>query len=205
MDIRDLTELQYSALQEIANIGAGHAATALSGITDRAIGVSVPEVKIVPLEDVSIAMGDPQEPVSAVVMKVLGDITGRTVQLFPARAAAVLVEIMGGRKGLEFPRDLGPAEESILEEAGNIIVGAYLNALSEFMGMLLIMSAPSSAMDMVGAVLSTSYMNFGADQDFVFLMNTDLLVDGTTGLGAHFLLIPDDASLVAMLRALRLA
>ncbi|MEX0893337.1 MAG: chemotaxis protein CheC [Gemmatimonadota bacterium] len=204
MDVRGLTEIQYSALREIANIGAGHAATALSDMTTRAITVSVPEVKVVALEDVSSAMGDPQEPVSAVVMKVLGDVTGRTLQLFPAGTAAVLVEIMGGRKGLEFPRDLGPAEQSILEEVGNIIVGAYLNALSEFMGMLLIMSVPSFAMDMVGAVLSTSYVNFGADQDFVFVMNTDLMLDGKTEMGAHFLLIPDDASLEAMLRALRL-
>jgi len=204
MDVRGLTEIQFSALREIANIGAGHAATALSNMTTRAITVSVPDVKVVALEDVSSAMGDPQEPVSAVVMKVLGDVTGRTLQLFPAGTAATLVEIMGGRKGLEFPRDLGPAEQSILEEVGNIIVGAYLNALSEFMGMLLIMSVPSFAMDMVGAVLSTSYVNFGADQDFVFVMNTDLMLDGKTEMGAHFLLIPDDASLEAMLRALRL-
>ena len=205
MDIRGLTELQYSALREIANIGAGHAASALSDMTTRSISVSVPEVKVVSLEDVPFAMGDPREPVSAVVMKVLGDMTGRTLQLFPAATAARLSGIMLGREGLEFPRDLGTEEQSALEEMGNIIVGAYLNALSEFLGMLLIMSAPSFAMDMVGAVLSTSYVNMGADQDFVFLMNTDLLLDGRTEMGAHFLLIPDDASLEAMLRALRLA
>ena len=51
-DVRDLKELQLDALKEVANIGAGHAATALSQLTDRRIMISVPEIAITRLEDV---------------------------------------------------------------------------------------------------------------------------------------------------------
>ena len=45
-DVRDLKALQLDALREVANIGAGHAATALSQMTNRTIMISVPEVNI---------------------------------------------------------------------------------------------------------------------------------------------------------------
>jgi len=48
-DVRDLKELQLDALKEVANIGAGHAATALSQLTSRTIMINVPEVNIRPL------------------------------------------------------------------------------------------------------------------------------------------------------------
>lgn len=48
-DVRDLKELQFDALKEVANIGAGHAATALSQMTNKKIMISVPEVTVTPL------------------------------------------------------------------------------------------------------------------------------------------------------------
>src|SRR6201988_4700530 len=82
-DVRDLKTLQIDALKEVANIGAGHAATALSQLTHRRIMISVPEINIARLEDVPGLLGDPQEVVAAVLMHMLGDLTGRTLLLFP--------------------------------------------------------------------------------------------------------------------------
>ena len=45
-DLRDLEPLHFDALREVANIGAGHAATALSQMIDRTIMISVPEVSV---------------------------------------------------------------------------------------------------------------------------------------------------------------
>src|SRR2546430_5966826 len=82
-DVRDLKALQIDALREVANIGAGHAATALSQLTNRRIMISVPQINIVRLEEVPDLLGDPQEGVAAVLMHMLGDLTGRTLLLFP--------------------------------------------------------------------------------------------------------------------------
>jgi chemotaxis protein CheC len=49
--------------------------------------ITVPEVRIVRLEDVDRMVGEPAAVVAAVMMKVLGDVTGRTVQIFPGPAA----------------------------------------------------------------------------------------------------------------------
>src|SRR3989454_2680606 len=67
-DVRDLKELQIDALREVANIGAGHAATALSQLTNRKIMISVPQINIVRLEEVPDLLGNPQDVVAAVLM-----------------------------------------------------------------------------------------------------------------------------------------
>ena len=43
-DILKLTAMQLDALREIGNVGAGNAATALSQILNRKIGMTVPTV-----------------------------------------------------------------------------------------------------------------------------------------------------------------
>jgi chemotaxis protein CheC len=204
MDPKDLGPRQLDGLREIANIGAGHAATALSQMVNDRVMVSVPEIQIVHLEDVPELLGDPNEVVSAVMMKLLGDVTGRTVQIFPAQTASALVGSLTGRSTVKFPEDFGELEQSALKEVSNILVGAYINALSEFMGMMLIMSVPALAIDTAAAVLTTSYLNFGSDNDYVFAINTHLTMGNTTDFRAYFLLLPDDASLKGMLQALRL-
>jgi chemotaxis protein CheC len=205
MDPRGLGELHMDALRETANIGAGHAATALSRLTGRRVMVSVPEVSILPLEKVGGMLGDPGDVVSAVIVKVEGDMQGRTVQVFEGTTAAKLVSYLLGIREPEFPGGFGDLERSAVKEIGNVIVGAYLNALAAFTGMSISMSVPGFAIDMAAAILMTSYLNFGSEEDFVLSIGTSLGVDGVQDLNAHFLLIPDEESLNRILRALRVA
>lgn len=204
MDLNALDHTQLDALREVANIGAGHAATALSQMMDRVIMIDVPEVTITRLEDVDRILGDPEEVVAAVMMKVLGDVTGRTVQVFPGESAVKLTSILLERSEPQFPDGFDDLHRTTLKEVGNIIVGAYLTALSEFMGMLLIMSTPAIAVDMAGAVMTTSYLNFGDEKDHVICVKTVMYLDDEA-VRAHFLLIPDDVSLQVILRQMKLA
>ncbi len=205
IDVRELDALQIDALREVANIGAGHAATALSQMTSRRIGVDVPEIRIVKLEEVPELVGDAETPVAAVLMQVLGDAPGRTVQVFPGVSASRIASILLGREDVEFPAGFGELEQSVLKEVANILVGAYLSALSEFLGMVLIMSVPALAIDQAGAILSSTYLNFGDEGDYVFCIDTQLtLAETEDPLRAHFLFVPDMVSLRVILRALRL-
>jgi chemotaxis protein CheC len=79
-----------------------------------------------------------------------------------------------------------------------------MNALSDFLGMMLLPSVPSLAIDSAGAVLSTAYLSFGRDRDLVFCVETDFRFEGSTrGLRGHFLLLPDVASLETIFDAIR--
>ena len=203
-DVRDLKALQLDALREVANIGAGHAATALSQMTRRTIMIDVPEVNVRRVEDAAELFGAPDDVAAAVLMHMMGDLTGRTLVLIPDASARILCDILFRRvpgSTVEF----GPMEQSGLKEAGNILASAYLNALSDFMGMMLIPSVPSLVVDLIGAVLTTAYLNFGHERDFVFCVETSFRVEGAAEpLHGHFLLLPDMPSLRAIFDAIRL-
>ncbi|HXW96751.1 MAG TPA: chemotaxis protein CheC [Gemmatimonadales bacterium] len=203
-DVRELHALQRDALREVANIGAGHAATALSQLTNRRIMISVPEVNITRLEEVPEILGRPDDVVAAVLMHMMGDLTGRTLVLFPESCARTLCDILL-RRPLGTTTGFGDMEQSGLKEVGNILSSAYMNALSDFMGMMLVPSVPSLAIDLCGAVLTSIYMNFGYDRDYVFCVETQFLFeDPGLSLQGHFLLLPDLASLRAIFDAIRL-
>ena len=203
-DVRDLKESQLDAMREVANIGAGHAATALSQMTNRTIMITVPRVNVRPLEEACEVVGSPDDVVAAVLMHMMGDLTGRTLLLFPERAARILCDFLL-RRELGTTTSFGPMEQSTLKEAGNILGSTYLNALSDFMGMMLVPSIPSLVIDLSGAILTSAHLNFGHDRDFAFCVETSFRVEGATELlGGHFLLLPDLASLRSIFDAIRL-
>ena len=203
-DIRDLKAMQLDALREVENIGAGHAATALSQMTNRRIMITVPEITVSRLEDVAGLLGRPDEVVAAVLLHMLGDLTGRTLLVFPETAARRLCDLLLSRP-IGTTVEFGMLEQSSLKEAGNILCGAYMNALSSFMGMMLLPSVPSLVIDLSAAVLTSTYLNFGHDRDFVFCVETEFQFRAESEqLAGHFLLMPDMASLRAILQAVRL-
>ncbi|HEX6806704.1 MAG TPA: chemotaxis protein CheC [Gemmatimonadaceae bacterium] len=204
-DLTALKERQLDALRETANIGAGHAATALSQMTNSTIMITVPTITIAALEDVPSQIEDGEEPIAAVLMHMMGDLTGRTLLVFPRPTAIKLAQLML-RRPLDPTGDFGELEQSAIKEAGNILSGAYMNALSEFMGLLLLPSPPSLAVDMSAAVLTTAYLQFGAERDMVFAIETQFYFQGQNDrLRGFFLLLPDVASLQTLLRAVRVA
>jgi chemotaxis protein CheC len=203
-DVRGLKALQLDALREVANIGAGHAATALSQMTNRTIMIRVPEVNVRALEDVPELLGSADSVIAAVLMHMMGDLTGRTMILFPEGSAKYLCDVLF-RRPVGTTNGFGAMEQSGLKEVGNILVSAYLTALSDFMGMMLVPSVPSLVVDQSGAILTTTYLNFGHDRDFVFCVETAFQVAGADGdLSGHFLLLPDMPSLRAIFDAIRL-
>ena len=76
--LESLKSLQLDALRETANIGAAHAATALSQMTGSTIMIKVPSIAITSVSEVP-RFADDEEPVAAVTMQMLGDLTGRTL------------------------------------------------------------------------------------------------------------------------------
>ena len=203
-DVRDLKALQLDALREVANIGGGHAATALSQMTNRRIMISVPKIYVTHLDDVPQQLGDARTVVVGVLMHMMGDLTGRTLLLVPEANARVLCDLLLSR-AVGTTQNLGVLEQSALKEAGNILGAAYLNALSDFMKMMLLPSVPSLVVDTSSAVLTSAYLNFGRERDYVFCIETRFQFDEAGRvLPGYFLQLPDVVSLRTILDAVGL-
>jgi chemotaxis protein CheC len=198
-----LSDAEMDVLREVANIGAGHAATALSTMIGSTIMISVPRVSVLQMEDVPPMVPGHEEPVAAVLLHMLGDLTGRTLLVFPCAAAKRLAEMLLQREA-SGTSELGELEESAVMEVGNILSSAYMNALAEFLGMMLIPSPPTLRIDASSAVLADTHIRFalGAEQA-LFVESEFLLKDMDEKLRGFFLLLPDPASLSVILRSVR--
>lgn len=204
MDIRQLQDLQLDALREVANMGAGHAATALSQMTNSRIMVEVPRLQIARVEEVPELVGSGGEVVAAVLMHMLGDLSGRTLLILPWHTALGLAEILMNKPAGTL-QELDTMGQSAVKEAGNILSAAYMNALSDFMGMMLLPSVPHLVVDYCAAVLTTVYSDFVAEADHALSIETKFTMSGESSVSGHFLLLPGEGSLEAILRTIRVA
>lgn len=201
-DLRSLTPRQLDALREVANIGAGHAATALSQMTGQQIMISVPHLSISAIDDIPNQIAEPEEPVAAVLMRMEGDLTGLTLLVFPHPIALRIAGLMMQRP----VSALGAIEESAIREAGNILSAAYLNALADFMQMTLLPSPPSLAVDMSDAVLTSTYVASAQGSTQVMCVESEFqLLENQEQLRGFFLLLPDPPSLQRILKTIRVA
>ena len=108
--------------------------------------------------------------------------------------------LMGRERGLT--EHLDAMDESALLEIGNILAGAYLNALSFFTKFTLLPSIPALAMDMAGAILSVILIQLGQMGDHALVIETQFTTDGDGAVKGHFFLIPDSGSLGTILAAI---
>jgi chemotaxis protein CheC len=197
-----LSLARLDALREVANIGAGHAATALSTLTGTRIMISVPMVNVVPPGDFVPELS-PSVEIVAVQMSMSGDISGQTVFLLAIPAGLRLAERMLRRKRGS-SESLGTLEQSALNEAGNILAGAYLTALSDFLDMRLMLSPPTLTTGRTADALKTLGDHAPQVESPILCVETEFfLEEPVESLHGFFLLVPDQKAFDAIFRAVR--
>ena len=195
-----LTDFQKDALQELGNIGAGSAATALSQLLGRDVDLNVPEVQIVPVEKITERLATRNQIVAAVYLRVFGEIKARTLIIFPQDKVMLLLDLLMKRK-LGETREFGETEQSALKEVGNIIISAYLNAIAKFIGLNSVPSVPALAVDMLEAIfqtISTEMAEMGPDA----LLIENVMTEKVTQVTSALILIPDKDAMEKILKAL---
>jgi chemotaxis protein CheC len=194
--VKTYSDLQLDALRELANIGSGTAATALSTMLGRSVDVSVPNVLAVPLADAVEAVGDPESVVTAVALPIFGDIEGVVVLLFkPEDAASVC-----GLLGVEADSEWGL---SALGEIGNILGSSYVGAFVSMTGLAIEPKPPQTVSDMLGAIVSTVLAENAAGSDLALLLDSDLIVEGEA-CSFSFMLVPTADGVAELLSRLGL-
>ena len=84
--------MQLDILREIANIGAGHASSALSMMMEMPVEQRVPDVMLVRLEDLNDVLGGAERPVVGVSVSISGDIQGFLLMVLDIEQAKQVVE-----------------------------------------------------------------------------------------------------------------
>lgn len=192
IDLEKLEDSQFDVLKEIGNIGAGNATTALATMLNIKVDMSVPNVALLPFDNISSFIGSEEQTVVGILLEIQGDIDGMMMFLFDMKSAHHLVnslmmrDVHQDENGMA---DFSEMEMSALNEIGNIVSGSYLSALSGLTGMKMVSSVPALSIDMLGALLSVPAIEFSKYGDKLLMIQSEFGEDDfVTG---YFLLIPE--------------
>lgn len=189
-------EQQLDALQELASIGSGTAATALAQLLGRPVELAVPRALALPLADALDAVGEPDAIVASVVMPVGGDAEIVVLLLFSSRCAATLCELLG----VEPRSELG---DSALGEIGNVLGASAVGALAQMTGLTLEPEPPHVLYDMLGAVVASVLASTAGELDVALVLDAELSVE-QAACGLSFLLLPTAGGVAELLGRLGL-
>jgi chemotaxis protein CheC len=184
------TPLQQSALREIANIGSGHAATALSQLLGRPVEISYSEALLTVLAEAIDRIGAPMSRSALVDTPIQAD-GGTVLLVFPDDTGEQLCQLLGTNLEEEMGR-------TALQEVGNILATSYLNAIVEMTGMELEPEPPTVEIDLLGQLLSQSAASSGSPTDPTVLMRSQLTVEASTA-KFSFLFVPRIGSVETLL------
>jgi chemotaxis protein CheC len=199
----EFTQIEVDAIAEIMNIGAGHASNALSVMTGKNIRMTVPEVKLCPVEKIPRLIGRPEDLVAAVYVGIQGRMgpnvfpMGSLMLILPHESAKELASLLQNKDGKWDP-ELTDIDISALEECGNILSGSSLTAVSKVLDTELVESLPNFAHDMLQAVMSFALIELAPKTKDALTFTTDFKIEGHE-IKAYFLLLLAPESL-ALLR-----
>ena len=180
-------------LKEVGNIGAGHAATALSTMLNKKIDMNVPCVSMVSFNEMIELAGGPEQVVASVFLRIEGDAPGSMFFILSLGQAEYFVREMTNDP--EFNLANGSPSEiglSALQELGNILSGSYLSSLSDFTNLNLYPSVPALSIEMAGAVISLGLLELSRVGDYAIVIDTALSENGLDkSVNGHFFLLPD--------------
>ena len=184
---------QLDVLKEIGTIGSATAATALADMLASKVEISVPQVTLVPLENIGNVLSKPDEMYFILDMEVQLDVRGRIFFLLPPDDAKFLAATLLSqpKEAMDFNDEMF---KSALKEVCNILGGSYVSAMADMTKFTISISTPSMALDMIGAILDFIFIQIAEESDEALYIKTDIIIKGLK-LNGLFLLFPTTESL----------
>lgn len=192
---------QKDALKEVVTIGAGNAATALSQLVKKKVNITVPDVNLMPLDEVHSVFGSPESLVTSVYLQLLGDITGVILLSFEEDSATMLANLLLGKS--DDDKSFDEMGKSSLKETTTIIAGAYLSAMSKFLKLSFLISNPSFVRDMAGAIVNNVLTETNKEADVAIIMQTEFEI-ADCKMTAYFFFVPESNSLNKLFKTMGL-
>lgn len=195
-----LTSLEIDTLREIGSIGTGNAATALSQMLGKEVRITMPEVRIMGYNEAIEWIGGPEAVTAGVLVKMSGDIGGIMLSVQKLDLINFILKTMLDRNIQDY-KELEDLQQSALIEIGNIMISAFVTALSGLAGVDINLTVPAFAVDMQGAILAVPMAEYGGMSDYLMTIGGNFVCNGQE-IPSHLLLSPDLRSLDFLLRKL---
>ncbi|SDF93413.1 chemotaxis protein CheC [Paraburkholderia phenazinium] len=138
-----LNEDRRDALQEVANLAMGQAATRLARLLDTFIELSVPRVQVVAISEAAAALREMtgiQEAVSAVRQGFRSDIKGEALVICRSGSMAQLCALVNDPYARSAYDKV--SQQELIFDVANVLTGACVSCILEQLGRTPVFSAP---------------------------------------------------------------
>ena len=146
-----LNEDQRDALQEVANLAMGQAATRLARLLDAFIELSVPRVRVVAVSEAAQALRDMtgiEDTVSAVRQGFRSDIKGEALVICRSDSIEQLCALVSDPYSRSAYETV--SQQELVFDVANVLTGACVSCILDQLGRTPIFSAPG----MIGAAMT---------------------------------------------------
>ena len=193
----DISDTHLDVLKEIANIGSGNAASALSRMLNHPVNVSIPYIGIKGFNDAYDALGGAEAIMVGTLLFLSSALEGMIMFLLPVEVAIDLVNMLMDTdlKTYEEINDLG---FSAISEISSIMSASFVGAIAEMSELTIELSPPEATLDMLGSIMSVPSIYFAQMSDSLLLIQNELEIAGNTT-KSSILLLPDMPSLTKLL------
>ena len=131
-----LSEFHLDALQEVGNIGAGHAAIALTQFLNRSTYMSIPKVALHKLQDIPGIIDMPiNQEIAIISSSTVSDIQYTLLVFFDWESVQKIISLMTAKEEIDVSSigELPPLFRSLIKETGSILSLKYIEALNYFL------------------------------------------------------------------------
>lgn len=194
-------------LRLVAEAGASRASTALTKWIRKNVGLIVTRVELVPFADIPALVGGSTAMLVTVFMRMAGEVEGNLMLAFSEDDATRFVRTLV-RKEVPPPGEWGMLEQSCLQETGNILGSAFLNALADALDYDVKPTSPVYARDFTAALIESVLLEYAEIGDKAIVMDTTFSEGDFHGKGlgtCHLFLLPTPKSLEKIMIRLGMA
>jgi len=196
----DINAMHIDVLREIANIGSGNAASSLSRMVGCPVNIAIPDISILGFNEAYAALGGADAIMMGTLLMLRDGLDGMMMFLLPIEVVCDLVNMLMFTD-IKSHEEIDEMGYSVINEVSNIMSASYVTAISDMTDIVIDISPPEAALDMLGSIMSVPSIYFAKMSDSLLLIKNELEIDGKKA-SADVLLLPDMPSLEKLMVSL---
>jgi len=160
---------EMGILREVATTASAHGSNALSELVKAKVSLKLPEMAEVSMDQLT-PKGDPSQFVMSVQSRILNGLDGQILLVLEEKSAFKLVSLSYSAKtgtSSGFHTEMGL---SVLKEIGNVVMGSYVGALSQFINEVIVPSIPTLISGPLGEIVTAAVSNI--EDKSIFMIDT---------------------------------
>jgi len=197
----NITKEELNEFNFLSNIGATNAAESLSKILNKRIDLSIPEVKLTPVEKLTDYFSSLNEPYMCVMFGIEGEISGTLLLLLKEQTGFDLIDMLYGVETTG-EQKLGEDGISALKEMTNIIGCSILNIYAEKANMLIKPNVPTFVNDYLQSIVDTVLVVQNIENGYAIVMETAFFFEDDQVVG-DLMLLPGADSLKVLVNGFK--